>query len=552
MSESQPPKLQHFRKILFWPLRLIRPDDKTNWEKEGCVAYIQQQVIPMSSPWIPANKNLYNRGTAADEITCYAELVYFHPFIRRFLYGEPGSERTVLQIFKRTDVKKMHIVLREGQTLDFNVDRVHLYVFDIEVAILVLEISSQNLADTKLSDIQDFLDQFRRVYPPYWDEVADGTYKAGHSPQTVTFLGKNNKGENQELINGTFNHPKEFLPFVRHNKVSPVAKHWCFLLEPFVPYECADWDKDKVRYQQIEDERIPHMAYLAFDDPRLLTKGDMMRLGLADSSGDKDTFPYSSQFAKNFERDYCFDLFWETNPQYQEKHGWMNTRYICCGYAFTMIGQFYVSEEGEPGFFNDSKVGALAHFRHHYFQMGLIVHFHKVALLMLWDDLAQATATFKGKQYLPQFHDEIGTILERLLSFTNRDWFTELSNQFQSKQLFDMWSRHLGNRELVDRVLKEAQDVYQYLEMEEQKHHTKSIFRLTVVATTGLVFALTFEFFGADLNAIFGLESVDLGKVTIVLVVFAFIISLPYFLDKLSIRIWKKFKSLFQKTKKGK
>lgn len=90
------------------------------------------------------NENLSNRGTTSNEITRYAEFVYFHPFIRRFLYGDPDSERAVLQIFKRTDVKKLHIVLGNGQALDFNVNRIHLYVFDIEIAILVLEISSQN------------------------------------------------------------------------------------------------------------------------------------------------------------------------------------------------------------------------------------------------------------------------------------------------------------------------------------------------------------------------------------------------------------------------
>jgi len=45
-TEPETPKLQHFRQILFWPLRLIGPSNqkgKTTWEEEGCAAYIQQQ-----------------------------------------------------------------------------------------------------------------------------------------------------------------------------------------------------------------------------------------------------------------------------------------------------------------------------------------------------------------------------------------------------------------------------------------------------------------------------------------------------------------------------
>ncbi len=186
---------------------------------------------------------------APDEITRYAEFVYFHPFIRRFLYGDAKSERPVLRIFKRTGIKKLHIVLREGQELEFDVDRIHLYVFDIEVAILVMEISSTN-ANTELSDIQDFLDQFRRAYPPYWDYAG-----AGHSPQTVKFFNNNN----ELRAEGLYNDPKDYLSFV--------------LLEPFEPCGHSNVNRDKVRYLQLEDERMPYMAYLAFDNPRLLTQG---------------------------------------------------------------------------------------------------------------------------------------------------------------------------------------------------------------------------------------------------------------------------------------
>jgi len=498
------PKLKHFRQIIFWPLRLIPPDqDKTNWEKKGCTAYIQKFLLPTSSLWIPLNENLSNRETAPSEITCYAELLYFNPFIRSFLYGGPDVKRPKLRLFKRTDVKKLQIVLREGQELEFDVDRIHLYIFDIEIAILVMEISSINLENTELSEIQDFLDQFRRVYPPYWDEF-DGSYKAGLCPQTVTFLGK----KSQELIKGTFNAPKEFLPFIRHNKASPVTKHWCFLLEPFVPYECSQWDSDKIRYQQLEDERMPYMAYLAFDNPRLLTKGDMMRLGFAESSGDRNSLPYSSnsQFSQNFEQDYCYDYYWETDLQYHDKHDWMNTRYICCGYAFTMIGG--------SSFFNDNKVGALAHFRHHYFQIGLLVHFHKAGLFVLWDKLHK-----KAESLIYPNSLEVRQILQELQQLTKL--FSEISTLGQAKKLFNLWEHHLGIKNSLERALKETQDIHERLEMEEQKQQTDTTVRLTVVATVGLAAALSLGVFGGELQKIWGSEDPTLGALSVVFSAFA-------------------------------
>jgi hypothetical protein len=475
---SNPTEVKLFHQILFWPLRLISSHEKDS-SRENFANTLQGQLT--GSPW-QKHEDLYDRGTASDEITRYAEFVYFHPFIRQFLYGRKGENHdSVLQLFKRTDVKGVKVVLhdRNGQSippLQLQIERVHLYTFDIKVAILVMEVSSPT--SLFLADVQDFLDQFRRVYPPYWDN----DYQAGHSPKTVTLLGENNQ---TTLVDGVYNERAKFLKFAEEHQESPVAEHWEYLLKPFAPYQSSQLKSDKICYQQIEDERIPYMAYLAFEDPCSLTRGDMMRLAFADDHGSSGTLPYSSSFSQNFERDYCYNRYWETDPNYQDKHDWMNTRYLCCGYAFTIIGE-------NAGMFTDGKTGILSHFRHHYFQMGLIAHFHKAALLMLWEDLAEAVAKFsKDSQSRQQFREEVREILERLLHFTHRYWFTEVSNQVQAKELFDWWSKHLGSRELFDRVMKEAQDAHQYLDMEEQRSQTETTTRLTVVATVGLVVGLT-------------------------------------------------------------
>jgi hypothetical protein len=481
-DNKTPPKLQHFRQTLFWPLRLRFPEtDKAEiTEKNNFATIIKKRL---THPWEPVD-DLYRRGMDSDKLTRYAEFVYFHPFIRRFLYGDPENGNA-LHIYQRTDVKTVQITLRKGQEFTCNVDRIHLYLFDLNVTLLVMEISSTDL--TELKDVENLLDQFRHAYPPYWDQNG-----AGHSPQTVTLFDENQ----QPLANSEYKNQESYLNFVEKHKAIPVAHHWESLLKPFVQYK-PDEPSKLISYEQIEDERIPHMAFLAFDKPTLLTKGDFMRLAFADEEGSSNTFPYSTSFSKHFESKYCYDRFWEssedlkTNP----KHNWMTTRYLCCGYAFTMIG------EDNPKFFTNEKEGALSHFRHHYFQIGLIAHFHKAALLMLWDELAQAVANSQTQP--KKFREDVDKILRKLLQFTHRYWFTEVSNQVQAKELFDMWSNHLGSRELFDRVMKEAQDAHQYLDMREQKEQTDTTTRLTVVATIGLVFVLTLTFFSTHLGQTF-------------------------------------------------
>lgn len=530
------PKLKHFRQILFWPLQLKVPDARKAQVSEDGFASVIKSVLTKNSAW-EAQDDLYRRGMNAEPTTRYAEFVYFHPFIRRFLYGEPNSadKERALHLCQRNDVKKLQMVLRYGEQFELDVDRIHLYLFDIEVTILVMEISSTQLAEAELRVIENLVDQLRRAYPPYWDGGG-----AGHSPQKVILLDKNN----HPIATGDYNRQPDYLEIVETHKTSPVADHWRFLLEPLKPYTRRP-DNDicyqQIEYEQIEDERIPLMAFFAFDKPALLTKGDFMRLAFADDGGDSHTFPYSTSFAETFEAEYAYDRFWEA-PNDLNKipgHNWMNTRYFCCGYAFTMIG------EHNESFFTDIKGGALAHFRHHYFQMGLIAHFHKAALLMLWDELAQAVAKFsKDKHSRQAFREDVSDILERLLHFTHRYWFTEISNQIQAKELFNLWSQHLGSRELFERIMKEAQDAHQYLEMDAQQRQTDTTIRLTVIATIGLGMALVLGVFGGGLHKLWGDGTPSLWDV---LLVFSFIFALIGILLSFSKKVSRFFEYLTEK-----
>ncbi len=453
-------QLKQFHQILLWPLRLIVPENK------GQDTVIQELT-----------KQNWTETTISKN---YAEQVYFHPFIRQFLYGDADTPATV-QVCERCDVNKIKVTLKSKDNPSFVLDvkRIQLYLFEVGIGILVVEVASQAIESIK--NIEDFLDQFRRAYPPYWDE-----WGSGHSPKSVEFFSK----DNQSLVISNFEDTQFFQQDVVEKKNFPVAAHWEYLLQPLVRYTGKNENANKIRYQQVEDERIPYMAHLAFDDPRLLTRGDFIRLALADDAGDSDSFPYAEPFLKDFEERYCYDRFWE-----EKANSWLNTRYLCCGYAFTMVGK------NEPNFFANEENGGLSHFRRHYFMMGLIAHFHKAALLVLWDKLAKAVAKFTKKEASRrEFKKEVHDILEELLHFTYRYWFTELSNQVQPKELFDWWSHHLGTRELFDRVMKEAQDAHQFLEMEEQKQQTDITIRLTVVATIGLAIGLVLGFFGGNYN----------------------------------------------------
>ena len=72
----------------------------------------------------------------------------------------------------------------------------------------------------------------------------------------------------------------------------------------------------------------------------------------------------------DFEQRYCYDRFWA------DAGAAPNTRYLCSGHALVVVG------ERAREFFGCRDRGVLAQFRHQYFLLFLIAHFHKAALLM--------------------------------------------------------------------------------------------------------------------------------------------------------------------------
>lgn len=433
--------IQQFREILFWPFRF-----------EGNGGGDLQKFLECSSLWHRDEdwlKRDYRCDQARPDETAYAEFVYFHPFVQRFLYSEDSSV-SPMKVWRRDDIVGAEVQLadRECPIVRLSVEQVRLFWFDLRddhgVGILTLEVAATT--PLPLSTVQNLLDQFRRVYPPYWEKGV-----AGRFPQWVTW--ETTDGSKLNCTQETFS---QFWNWADKKRTYPVGKHWRSLLYGKVDPVPSWFDK----LRQIEDERMPTMTWLAMDDPRQLTCGDFVRLCFADESGSSDNLPYAPTFLKNFERDYCYDRYWAHGSLDDEKSGaqsWMTTRYMNCGYAFTMVGQ-------AGGFYTDAVSGALSHFRNHYFTMGLIAHFQKAALLSFSDCLSTDVSKPEDKG----LHKNARKTLRRLIDFTDRYWFIDLSNQLQARELYSGWRQHLGLDTLYAQVMDEADKLSSYLEGENE------------------------------------------------------------------------------------
>lgn len=456
-----------FRQILFWPLEIILAEDS-----KFDLDLIAQQIKD-ASPGVWQDLDCYDRRTTDDPSLRYAEYVYFHPFVQRFLYSGPSEKECEkgMRIFSRNDIRRVRVLLRTGwdtppceEVLD--VDRVHLYLFQPHVAFLVVEVSAKREISRK--SVLMLQDQLRRIYSPYFDEVphSDGvSIFGGHCPAEVEWQDEHGIKKGDTSSYGDRDGALRSTEAVNKRR-PPVSAHWRYLIHPL-------GDESSTRplnFEHLEDDRMPAMNFLAHQEPFSLTRGDLMRLCFMDEVGASESLPYSKHIFGDFEEKYLYRRFWEPES---DPDTWLTTLYMNCGFAFSMLVK--------AGFWSNK---LLNDFRHHYFQMGLLAHFHRAALLRFSRRMSEVMLEDQHEE----MYKKLRSIRLELAEFVNSQWFHEVSNQMQGRELFAWWSGHLGNEKLMADILAEASSVDEVLSSHRDDQQTdyqndlnENVDRLTVV-----------------------------------------------------------------------
>ena len=471
--------VRHFRQILLWPIQLMPIHRDAPIQKHWEIL----ETLDSDNPW----KQLADEFTGDPRLfqeRHYSEFVTFLPYVQRFLYGEgkgTGSavhQESSIRVFRRCDVAKVRMTFPKpyADPVTFTVAHVDLYFFyDIDVAILVVEVYADDLP---LFQAQNALFRFGRCYPTYWEPDGHG----GHCPKQVEWL----SAEDKVLAVSDYENREKYLSFAGRYRAPSLASHWEFLLEPLVLHHSGK--QGLLRYRQIEYHLMPVMAYLVLDNPGALAREEFVRLGLATAPGAPESLPYSTRYLQDFEERFCYDRYWNGEGKRP------GTRFMSTGRVLTMIGDC-----GERVFV-DRKTD-LEQFRHEYFLLFLIPHFHKAALLMLADSLVDAmnTLDITKAESVRQFRSVIRHILGVFLRFSHRYWSHQISDHGQVKELYRMISDHLGTDRLYAELRSELEDMSQYLDSEALRRQGETMVRLTVVATMGLIGVATTGFWGMNL-----------------------------------------------------
>ena len=510
--------VREFNHTLLWPITL-RPLRRE--EGSGPVSF-WDMLKRRPGPW-----EFVDDALLIEDESClagYEEFVYFLPYVQRFLYGvgdEGRGAQSSLYTFQRHDLKEVRVRTEPGaDEISLRVQRARLYFFyDIDIALAVLEVAGENIP---LDTAVDIMDRFGRPYPPAWEPNGQGA----HCLHSVEFWGCDATGAPALLSRSDYGDREKYLDLVRNQRQTPLSLHWEYFLSPLIP---AYLPGGVMKYYQIENKRIPIMSYLSFDDPHALSRGDMVRIGFAAKWGDSATLPYAAGFLAGFEREYAYDRYWDAD----HPEAGMNTRYFFCGVGFAMITGH---QPHDP---------LLRQFRHQFFQIGLIAHFHKAALLSLSNRFSRAVERLNVRDFesVQQFKKHVRETLEVFLRFNHRYWFHEISTQVQASDFFKRWSHQLGSDALYNEVREEARDINEYLDTDRARKQTDNAMRLTVVSACGMLGTVVTGFLGMNLYAHADLPTFDKLLIfvavlvpTIALGVYAVVISrrLANFMEALS------------------
>lgn len=493
-------RLKHFRQVLLWPVQLL-PLERT----ATIDAHWERLIDPASGGvWSEVDDEF---GDPAEfQARHYNEFVTFLPQAQRFLYGQGIGKRvgkwygeSPMRVMRRSDIVQARVALNEGEEpILLDIKHIDLYFFfDIDIVILALEIFRDDIA---LSTAQHLMFRFGRAYPAYWEK--DG--RGGHCPWKVEWISQSG----DIIAVSDYERREKYLSFVCQHRAPATAAHWDQMLAPLVLHH-SDKAGD-VRYRQLEYYRMPYMAFLALEESTTLSRSDNIRLALGNEPADETDLPYSESYLADFERRYCYDRYF-LKAGGEDVSG---TRFLAGGNTLVVIGQ------ANDRFFMDADHGVLARFRHQHFLMFLIAHFQKAAIRMFSDRLVGAVSRLDitDSKANRAFRRETREAHENFLRFSHRYWLQEISNQAQTRELFEMTRSQLKLESIYREVRDELYDMDRLLEEEAARRQNDTVVRLTVVTTFGLIGTVTTGFLGMNL---FGFtEQQPAWKLAIFLTVF--------------------------------
>jgi hypothetical protein len=413
-------------------------------------------------------KNLVTRNGRADEAGyAYAEMVYFHPFVQNFLYGNTdeqpeglaGVHHFDLYQMSRLSGKKLEIK-EPGWEEEFIIHEVLFHSFEGDIALLTFRLTATR--PVTWDSARNTIGLMRTAYFQHYYPVQENVWRGGGGIEGVHIEGLSDgpgqRADPQSEMRNALDHLEPML-----------YRHWSDLLQSL--------ENAKIKARPLGDHRIPIMAFLGLKDPTCLDEDEWFALSEADSAG----FPcYAPTFRNKALAEAAYDRWWDRSDR-KLRH-----RYLAGPMTYFSVVE---APADRPTWFERIRTS----WRRQHYQMFLLAHYQRAALLDLQDRIARAAD--KAPRDDAAFLGEIADVQRRMAVFSSNGSFLEISPQIQGQELYSLLRRRLSLDSLHKGVIDDKALLGNWVMAREGQRNAK---RWEVINLWVIPLGLAFTFLGAN------------------------------------------------------
>lgn len=427
----------------------------------------------------------------------YGEYIYFHDYVREFLFPRKTSlnsdtqhsvrvfeyklpEKPQIRLTYSSQEESDHGNVKGQNTLMAWIKHIYLHLYPHGIGILSIETCDKATKDHPSQETKTFANDdtamtggelllfnnmFRRLYPAYFERRdKDGAFQqvmGNEFPETVTVA------TSQRTI---FEYSASKIPkttFLKRNRSGKLIPAFSSFIGPLL--DGLFGQNDLPAYTPLLDDRMLVFSYIVFPS------------SLKDSLSqeDRDIFYSHFLYVDNPEKGYRYDRSfvmeimeaatysrWEN---YQTKIGF--SRYSGVFLYFGHYDHLYRTFESM------------------YHQMFLLTIYYRVSLIRFADEMAQIARRDPGTAQLKNYEEylkELRGIHTRFMHFMSICWFKEVTHQDQGIELFQLMRKAFDLDDMYAQVKEEIERADELGELLRQQHIAQFSNRMTII---GIIFA---------------------------------------------------------------
>jgi hypothetical protein len=403
----------------------------------------------------------------------YAEYIYFHDFVRAFLFPkapkldegnqDKNIEENIVQFYRHqlTDAI-VSIESLEGKEISAILAGIYLYRFPNKIWILVIETSNtkddeegdevknENTNDSLISrgdQLLLFNNMFRRVYPSFFEKDNPlAQMKTNEFPKKVSIV------SDDFSFSETYSLDTVYLKPIPSSQGADGERHYPVFKSPITALlgSFFNLNEEKKMYPILDDRMLVH-SYVAFQSD----VKDMVTLDQDDIFFSHFMYIDNPDFGYRYNKSFILNLM--QKHEYTRWTHWRTrmgfTRYSSMFMFFDHIGYVY-----RP-------------FISMYFQMFLLITYYRASLIRFSNEIAEIAKDFQteNKDIPKKLKTDLRDLHTRFMKFMNVHWFTEVSNQDQGIELFQKMRDAFEIEPMYDQVKDEIERADELVELIHQQ-----------------------------------------------------------------------------------